>query len=141
MGKLTTTILILSGIMLLFYFTGISKDCSDGLCKGATPNSAVIDIMMNPESIQTLPLWTKLLLALEGVGAIAGGIAIGYFSGGNLEAIIRAPIAVYLFNLSLDFLFVFQRIWEVNKILASVFFGPVILVYAIIVFDWWGKND
>lgn len=141
MGKLTTYMLVLSGLMLLFYFTGLTQDCSDGLCNGATPNSALLNAVMHPENIQEMPTWTKILLALEGVGAILGGIAIGYFSGGNLQAIVTAPVAIFFFSLLADFLYVFNRVREVNSFFAIVLFGPVIFLYVITIIEWWTGRD
>jgi len=40
MGKLTTYVVVITGLMLLFHFTGLVVQCdADAFCENTTPNS------------------------------------------------------------------------------------------------------
>lgn len=129
-NKTTTYLMLMSGIMMLFYFTGLL---------GNSPNNLLLNLVLNPEALMSTPLWVKVTLALQGVAATAvviAGIAIG-----NTELAVAAPVAVYLFNLGWDFISVYQKVYSVNPVIASLFISPIFILYAITAIEWWRGRD
>jgi len=141
MGKLSTYIIVMTGLMLLFYFGGILDECDDdGLCKHTTASSALLNLLLKVESWQHMGIWTQLVLALEGLIAGGGIIAIGVITR-NWEMAVRAPITVWIANLLWDFITIFTKVAVVNVYLALLFFAPVMLLFLVTVVEWWGGTD
>ena len=140
MGRLTTYTLVMTGLMLLFYFTGLLQECGDdGLCEAASPNSQLLNFLMSPENSRGSIIGQKGLLILEGVTAallIIAGLVIG-----NVELAVMGSFAIYYFNLGWDFLAVFNRVREANPVIAILFLGPILFFYVIIIIDWWRGRD
>lgn len=140
MGKLTTYTIFMTGIMLLFYFTGLLQECGDdGLCQSNTPNSAMLNLLMNVDDLRDLTFSEKAILVLEGVSA-ALIIATGVFIG-NIELAAIGPFAIYYFNLGWDFLAVFNVVREANPVIATLIFAPFFYLYVIVIVDWWRGRD
>ncbi len=132
MGKLAIYLLVMSGLMLLFYFGGLIS---------STPNSALLNLLLDPESMQTLPLALKVIMVLQGIGVAAGAIFIGYVTHGKVDLIVLAPFTVYLFNLGWDFLVVYQNVAAVNKVMGILLFSPLFLLYMFTILEWWRGRD
>lgn len=130
MGKLTTYVIMMSGLMLLFYFSGLIQD---------TGNSALLNLILSPENMPTSDLRLNLFLVLEGILA-AAVITIGLVSG-NIELALMGPYAIYLFNLFWDFLAVYQKVAESNQVLATILFAPILILYMITIVEFWRGND
>ena len=130
MGKLTTYVLIMSGSVLLFYFTGILGD---------TPNSTFLNLLMSPESLQTSGFVIQATAVLQGV--VIGGLFIGALAFGNVEALFKAAFTLYLLNLLWDFIVIFNAIRSANTILALLFFVPILFLFFMTILEWWGKHD
>ena len=130
MGKLTTYLIIMSGLMLLFYFTGLLQD---------TGNSTLLTLLLNPEDLQDSGFKIQVFLVLEGIAAVAV-IAIGVITG-NLELAVMAPFAIYLFNLGWDFLKVFTVVAEANPVFGTLIFAPVLLLYGVAIVEFWRGRD
>ena len=140
MGKLTTYIMIMSGLMIMFYFGGLISDCTnDGLCESTTPNSLLLDHLMHPENIKSSTLATKITtaIALIGVGA---AIILG-FANRNIELAVTGAVATYLFTLLLDFIAVFNRLRAIRPELAIIIFAPTLLLYCVTIIEWWRGQD
>lgn len=140
MGKLTTYTLMMSGLLLLFYFTGLLQECDDnGMCEATSPNSQLLNFLMRPENVKSSVVGTKGILILEGVAAaliITTGLIIG-----NIELAVMGSFAIYYFNLGWDFLAVFNRVRGANPVIAVLIFGPILLYYVIVILDWWRGRD
>ncbi len=130
MGKFGTYILIMSGLVLLFYFTGIITD---------TANTTFLNLLLNPESFRDSDLNLQVILVLEGV-ATAGILAIAVLTR-NIELAVRGIFSIFLLNLLWDFIMVFNVIKSVNMPLAILIFGPLLLLYYVTIVEWWGKSD
>jgi len=127
MARITTYIIVMTGIMLLFYFTGLLSN---------TISSTLLDIALNPEQIQNIQFLgltgTQLTLAALIGGSIVLGLA--YF---NAALVIVAPIAIYLLSLGWDFLSVFNVVAETNRFLAIILFAPLFIIWIITIIEWW----
>ncbi len=130
MGKLTTYILVMSGLMLLFYISGLL----DG-----TPNSVFFDLILNPENIRTSEINIQILLVLEGILAL--GIVVGFAIAGNVEFGVMGVFSIFLMNLLWDFLRVFTKVYSTNPVIALVLFSPILLLYAVTILEWWRGTD
>ncbi len=140
MGKLTTYMIMMSGLMLLFYFTGLIQTVTDdGTCEGDTPNAKLLNILLQPDCMREGTLGRNTILAMSGVGAVLI-IAAGLFIG-NVELAVMSTVAIYLFTLGWDFLAVFQRVFEVNPVFALLLFAPLLFFYVITMLEWWRGRD
>ena len=127
---------MMSGLLLLFYFTGLLQECTDdGMCEATSPNSQLLNFLMSPENSRSSIIGQKGILILEGVGAVLL-IAAGLFIG-NVELAVMGSFAIYYFNLGWDFLAVFNVVREANPVIAVLVFGPLLFFYVIIIIDWW----
>mgnify|MGYP003134538530 CR=1 FL=1 len=130
MGKLTTYIIVMSGLMLLFYFTGLLDN---------TANSTFLDLILNPESIRTSSLDLQIALVLEGV--IATALVVGFAIAGNIELGVMGVFAIFLSNLLWDFLRVFDKVATSSPELAILLFSPLMLLYGLTILEWWRGRD
>lgn len=130
MGKMTTYLIVMSGLMLLFYFTGLINE---------SINSTLLDMLLNPASIQNASLGTKLVLAIEAL--LVSGIIVLGITTGNLDLVASGPFAIYLFNLGWDFLSVYQVMASANNVLATLIISPLFILWAVTVFEFWRGTD
>jgi len=140
MDKLTTYFLIMTGLMLMFYFGGLLQDCSnDELCKNTTPSSMILNLILNPQNLQGSTLAVKIGLAMA---IAAGGAAIiSGFVTKNFELVATSALATYLLSLGFDFITVFIKVYSVSNELALLIFSPVIFLYLLTVYDWFRGRD
>ncbi len=140
MGKFATYMILMTGLMLLFYFTGLIQTVTDdGVCEGDTPNAKLLNILLQPDCMKEGTFGRNTILAMTGAGAVLI-IAAGLFIG-NVELAIMSTMAIYLFALGWDFLAVFQRVLQANKVLALLFFAPFLFFYVITILEWWRGRD
>lgn len=130
MERLGTFLIIMSGLMLLFYMTGLVTD---------TATSTLLDLALNPENIASTSLITLILTAVLTLSAL-GSIFLG-FSNKNTELIATGTLISYLLALGWDFLKVFSVVYAANGALAILLMGPLFFIYGLTVFDWWRGND
>jgi len=130
MGKLTTYILVMSGLMLLFYFSGLLD---------STANSTILNLLLNPESIKTSELDVQVILVLEGL--LVGGIVVGFAAAGNVELGVMGIFAIFMMNMLWDFLRVFSKVYSINPVMALLLFSPILLLYAVTIIEWWRGAD
>lgn len=120
----------MGGISLLFYFGGVLTD---------TANSALLDMLLNPERFQTAELVTKAIAAL----GILIGISTLVFRQNNGAAIDQYLMIsfVYLFlSFGWDFLSIYQQISSVGptaQVIATLIFGPIMIMYVMSIVEWW----
>ena len=130
----------MSGLMLLFYFTGLLQECTnDGLCEATTANSQLLNFLLKPENVKSSIIGQNGILVIQGV--VAGVIILTGLIIGNVELAVLGSFAIYYFNLGWDFLVVYARIRESNPVLAVLFFGPFLFFYVIVIIDWWRGRD
>jgi len=127
MGKFTTFLLIMSGLMLLFHFAGLIET-------GATPNSALLNMLLDPSSFNLSSFYAQAALVFAAVGLL-GGIVIGILTR-NIEMAIFAPFTVFMITLLWDFLAVFNVIRAENMVIAVLIFGPILFLFIVSGLDW-----
>lgn len=133
MGKLVTSLTLISGLILLFYFMGIIDD---------TINSTLLDLMLNPDGLEDSGLNTLILAALA-LGGIGLGVVIGIVSK-NPRLIALYALAVYFLSLGYDIIHIYTKVSSSNQVmgvLVTLVMGVFLLIYVISVIDWWGGTD
>ena len=130
MGKFATYIMMMSGLTLLFYFTGLL---------GETANSTLLNLLLNPENIASTSFTTAILTAILGISTV-GVIAIGLVTG-NIELAIMSPVAAYMLALGWDFVSVAQVVIAQDKVIGILLFAPILLLYVITIIEWWRGRD
>ncbi len=136
MSKLITMANIMTGLVLLFYFTGLNQEITeDGTCEGQSPFSKLLNLLLQPECMKDSTLGVKTIIiagSVAGVLVIAAALFIP-----NIELAIMGSFTIYLFTILWDFVVVFQKVFAVSPVLAILFFGPFMFIFTIIMIDWW----
>jgi len=128
LGKLTNSIALMSGILLLFYFGGLIP---------STPTTALLNLALHPESLQGSVLWNTII----GVSSLVLGftaLVLGNFL--NVDLYYFWPLVIYFLNVGYDFMAIYQQIAGYSAV-AAVFsvllFGPLMIIYVIGLVEWW----
>lgn len=138
-NKLVFFILMMSGLTLLFHFTGLTQNCSDGLCEGETPSSRLLDLLLNPESLSLSSLYDEALVVLAGLAGAS--IIIGLGITGGAETALRGTFMIFLGVTLWDFLYIVGKVMSINPIFATLIFSPLLIVFIVTLIDWMGKSD
>lgn len=126
MAKFTNFLLLMSGLILLFYFMGLIDQ---------TPNSTLLNMLLEPEGLQNSSLSLKALLAIEAI--LASAIVIGFAYAGNIELGVMVSFSIALFNILWDFISVFNVIASFNIVLAILVLSPLLLLFIVTMLEWW----
>ncbi len=132
MGKFITYISILVFIDIMFLITGQFALQS--------PTSVILNAIIDPTNIQTSTWWTVVIVA--GIATIAATTAVS-------SGIIGTPVAVALFVgmatslvlLAGDFLFIYSKLFQLNPVLATITFAPVLIIFIFTVAEWMRGKD
>ena len=126
MGKFGTYVVIMSGLMLLFYFTGITDQ---------TGTTTLLNLLLNPEGFQETPIAIKAIAVLTGI--LASAVVVGFAVAGNIELGVMVAFTTFLFNSLWDFLDVFSKVAAVNPVIAVLIFSPLLFLFVITTVEWW----
>lgn len=136
MGNLLKYLTIMSGLILLFHFSGLLAECDgDGLCTDKTPNSKLLGILLNFSSMNLSDIFTLAFDALNLV--VATGIIIGGLAIAGVELTITRAFAIFLFTLGWDIFYAFNKVFSVNPVIAILLFGPIGLFFIVVLIEWW----
>lgn len=127
MAKLLNFIMVMSGVYLLFYFTGL-----------ISPESSLLTILLNPSQISFSSIVTQALSVFTLVGLST--VVIGFVTK-NYELVAMSTFTTYLMNLMWGFWDVYNKFAESNQILSILIFGPVFIVFAITLVYFWRGRD
>ncbi len=126
MGKFGTYVVVMSGLMLLFYFTGITEQ---------TGTTTLLNLLLNPEGFQETPIAIKAIAVLTGI--LASVIVVGFAIAGNVELGVMVAFTTFLFNSLWDFLAVFNKVAAVNPVIAVLIFSPLLFLFIVTTIEWW----
>ena len=126
MGKFGTYVVIMSGLMLLFYFTGITDQ---------TGTTTFLNLLLDPEAFQETPIAIKAIAVLTGI--LASAIVVGFAIAGNVELGVMVAFTTFLFNSLWDFIEVFNKVAVVNPVIAILIFSPLLLLFIVTMIEWW----
>ena len=133
MGNMTTYIILMTGLLLVFHLFGIIE-------QGTTINSQILNILMHPENLSFSDFFREYLLASITGAALVGTIIIGFVTK-NTELAAMTGFAIFLGTVLFDFIAVYSVIAEFSKVLALVFFAPAMFLFVITIVDWWRGRD
>lgn len=126
MGKFGNYVIIMTGLTLLFHFTGLVE---------GSPNNILLTLLLDPASFQNTPLALKAIIVFEGI--LASAVVVGFAFAGNLQLGIMTGFTIYLFNNLWDFIKVYSVIAEANPVIAILFLSPVLFLFVITTIEWW----
>lgn len=126
MGQNTNTyIALFSGVSLIFYFTGL------------VDSNPFIDILLRPQNLSTSSLYLAIFTAIAGVAAV---IVIG-FSTKNSELAVMSAVTAAMIPVLWNFTSVFLTLYEINEVLALLFFAPLMFLFVMNIVDYWRGRD
>jgi len=126
MAKFANYIIIMSGFVLLFYTMGLIDN---------TPNSTLLNLLLDPENFQTSALSIKALLAIQAI--LATAIVVGFAMAGNIELGVMVSFSIALFNMLWDFMSVIGVLSANIGPLALLVFSPLLLLFLVTMLEWW----
>jgi len=141
--KLATYIIMMTGITLLFYFTGLMGSAED-ICSSANPNNLLLCLGLNPEDVPDSGASINRIsgLTIAALELVLGAaIVVGLIYAGQVELAIFAPFAIFLFNLLWNFLSVFNRLASENYVVTVLLMSPFLVYLAVLILDWWRGKD
>lgn len=127
MSRAITLLTIFTGIMLLFYFSGLLPENS--------ANKGLLDLALNPEKIKDKPFWEIVIDELAGIvliSAVLAGLAIY-----SPQLAISLGATIYLASLLYDFTNVYVKVHSATPVLAVLFFAPIFVMMMFAIHDWW----
>jgi len=127
MAKFATYILVMTGLIVLFYFTGISTD--------DTANSVLLNLLLDPAQLQNTPLALKAIAVFEAI--LASAIVVGFAIGGNIELGVMTSFTIYLMNLMWDFIAIYSKVAAQNEVVAVLIFAPLLFLFVVTTIEWW----
>lgn len=126
MSRMLTFVAVMAGIVLLFNITGLVS---------GTPNSALMNFVLEPQSFQSSTLFVKVVLAMQAAAGI-GAIFVG-FRTQSLTLVASTTFTIFLLNILVDFIVVYSVLAAEVPWLALVIFGPLMIMYVVTAFDFW----
>lgn len=129
MGKLTTYLIIMIGVITLFHLFGLIEN---------TGTSLLVNLAFNPENIKTMPMYSIIVTALTAII----GVAVSLFATKDKsDFAITSLIVTGLLNLGWDFLAVFNVVKAESTIAAVLILSPLMIVWFFTVIEWWRGVD
>lgn len=130
MGKLTMYLILMSGLTLLFYFTGLLED---------TASSTLFNLLFNVQGISTNALVLSVLSITVLVGAAT--TLSTFFVVIDYRTILRAGFVTFMLSLFWDFLAVTAKIMSINVVFGVLFLAPLALVYILTVYEFFEQME
>ena len=126
MEKVWTYLMMITGILLLFYFTGLSSGAG-----------TLLSMLLDPENIYTSEWWISVSVL---GGGIISGVVIGIVTR-NAELAIMSPITAYLLVAAIDIMMIFNYLASLNWVLAVLFMSPFIYLIPVTFIEYWRGRD
>jgi len=123
---MTTFILIIAGLSVLFYMFGLGTDVNPFL-----------QILLEPQKMSGLSMWatagTFILFA-------STGFYLGYYYK-NLELGVMTSIVPILVTNLFQFSVVISYVFAASQIIALIIFGPLVFMLGFTIVDHWRGRD
>ncbi len=126
MGKFGTYIIIMSGLILLFYVTGLLPE---------TANSVLLNFLLDPSAFQDSNLSIKAIVVMQGI--LASAIVVGFAAVGNIELGVMVAFSIELFNVLWDFMAIITVVLAINPVLGLLVFSPLMFLFVVTMLEWW----
>lgn len=126
MAKFTNYVIIMSGFVLLFYVMGLLGD---------TPNSTLLNLLLDPSSMQNSSLSILAFAAIEAI--LATAVVVGFAVAGNIELGVMVAFSIALFNMLWDFISVINLLSAYIGPISLLVFSPLLLLFMVTMLEWW----
>ena len=138
--KLTNFILVITGLMIIFYLAGINSSV------GYVLNT--LDLAENPTGFIGSPLYILILGIF--VTAAAGSIVIGLFAKSPVENLLIAPVLGFFALFLGDLVSIISTAngycgpgsscrWVYWMVVAII--APLLVIFVMTLIDWWRGRD
>ena len=136
MGKLINFITILIFIDLLFIITG------QLVITETNPSSLILQAILNPETILSTQFFATFF-TVAGIASIltVGAVVTGIINKAGIDIIGFASATVLLTGLAGDYLSIWGILREANPVLATLVFGPIIVLFIMVLVEWVRGKD
>lgn len=124
MNQMTTYILVMCGLTLLFYVMGL------------TPTNPMLNLVLAPQSMSTSTFVVTILVALTSVS----GIIFGFVSR-NVEIQAMSAVLPILVTVLWCFTEVIIRVAAYSTLASALLFGPMILLFVMTAVEYWRGRD
>lgn len=133
MGRLINMLIMMSAILLVFFFVGLVP--ADSL------SSSLIQIILNPVAFFSS---TDITTFLGKLGVTLGATLLGGITAyltDKSDFIIFGFFLGILIQFGADFLKIYNYVYSVNPIIATLIFSPILFIYAWTIIEWWRGTD
>ena len=129
MGKMTTLTIVIAGLSLLFFFSGLTSDVP-----------SFTTLLLYPENIGVSGLAVAITAAIA-LAATVGAIRLGFISL-NIELALMATVSLIMLNFLWEIINIYQLISDtINPVISILLFSPIIVIIAITIIDWMRGRD
>jgi len=122
MNKFTVYMLVMSGMMLLFYVTGLST------------TNPLVNLLLSPENMTSSAFYSTIAVIIAGGAA---SIILGLFGNVNIKLAQSAIFVPFVIGLLWSFIEVFIVVASVNRPLAVLIFGPLMVVFLTTMYEFY----
>jgi len=130
MGKLLTFTLIIATVLVGFNLAGLIHD---------TPSQVMINLIKNPESIQSNDYYLAVIGLFGAVGGL--GIVIGSVLGDRVQWALTTGLALFFLSITFEIIPIFNLIAQLSIPLAILLVGIPFFGYIFVVVEWWLNKD
>lgn len=126
--------IILITIDILFLATGqLTLD---------SPSSLILQSIENPETIITQNFWSAVISGVTGLSALAiGAIVVVGLVSRRSDIVIFVAMGITLSLLIGDYLVILTYLLSINKVLATISFGVLAIIFPMIIVEWVRNKD
>jgi hypothetical protein len=131
MAKMYTYVILIAGIVLMCnLFLGIS-----------TPTGQLWEILMHPENIQSMDLWSFISASLTSLAGAISAIMVGFFYSRVDLAVMAGLLTTVFTELIFALVQIYAKVNSASHELALLLFAPIIVGMIIVAIEWWRGRD
>lgn len=123
MNQMTTFIIVMTGLTVLFYIFGV----------GSAP---LLDLFLNPDDMSTSAFYVNLTTAILAASALVLGLVYK-----NAELATMTAVVPVVLNVLWCFNEVIKQVYAASPVLALIFFSPIMFYFMVAIVDYWRGRD
>ena len=125
MSQLAKYLMLMSGIVIFFWLSGLVDD---------TVTGTFLNLLLNPEGFKNTALFLKVLTVFE-VALLGGVTALAIIQKNDL--LLVTPVVILMVTFLWDFYSIISKVFSQNYVLGIIIFSPIVLLYALALIEWW----
>ncbi len=133
MGKLVTYLSMMIFIDLFFIITGQIGQVSS--------TSIILNTILDLSNIFGSAFYILLFITAIGGIAVTSGVTTGIINKAGIDLLAFTATAVSLSFLVGDFLSIFNYLFTLNAVLATLIMAPIIILFLLTIFEWLRGKD